>query len=156
VSSNPGWLSLTPLTGRVQVELWDCSSDSKFESCWPAICADVHALVIVFNPTSTQQATEIRAWAEYFVRETAVESPQCAIFAHGNITTAGTSFGPIKGGTAQGSGSDSGSACTSCLPTGSAPADPLSVLCVLWLSANSQEECDHSGGERQYGRRPGH
>ncbi|KAK7945490.1 hypothetical protein WMY93_001218 [Mugilogobius chulae] len=33
-----------------KVELWDCSGDFKFESCWPTLMKDCNGVVIVFNP----------------------------------------------------------------------------------------------------------
>lgn len=47
---------------RMNSELWDCSGDSKYEPCWPAIMAELHGIAVVFDPTSKQQANDVRVW----------------------------------------------------------------------------------------------
>ena len=34
----------------VPVELWDCSGDPDFQSCWPAMMHDAAGVVLVYNP----------------------------------------------------------------------------------------------------------
>lgn len=46
----------------MQIELWDCSGDQKYESCWPAIMKDLHGIAVVFDPTSKAQANDVRIW----------------------------------------------------------------------------------------------
>jgi len=72
---------------KVLVELWDCSGDSKYEACWPAICKELTGVCIVFNPTSKTQASDSIAWTEWFVKNAELDSPQCILFAHSNLTT---------------------------------------------------------------------
>jgi len=69
----------------VQVELWDCSGDQKFESCWPAIMKDLNGIIICFDPTSKQQASDVRIWCEWFCKNADLESDQVVIFAHGQL-----------------------------------------------------------------------
>ncbi|PSN45041.1 Intraflagellar transport protein 22 [Blattella germanica] len=37
---------------KAEVELWDCSGDHKFESCWPAIQKDTQGIIFVYNPST--------------------------------------------------------------------------------------------------------
>jgi len=71
---------------RVRVELWDCSGDQQYEACWPAITKDLHGIAVVFDPTSKAQANEVRIWCQWFAKKAKLSSPQCVIFAHGNLS----------------------------------------------------------------------
>jgi len=68
------------------IELWDCSGDQKFESCWPAIMKDLHGVMVVFDPLVKSQANEVRVWCEFFSKGANLQSDQCVIFAHGTLT----------------------------------------------------------------------
>lgn len=67
---------------RVEVELWDCSGSTRFETCWPAICKDVHGVLIVYNPYKSQQERDIEKWYNYFVKQQHVKDSQCLLLAH--------------------------------------------------------------------------
>ena len=46
----------------VQVELWDCSGDRKYENCWTAILRDAQGVVLVYDPTIKEQEKDIELW----------------------------------------------------------------------------------------------
>jgi len=71
----------------VQVELWDASGDQKYEPCWPSIMKDLNGVIICFDPTSKQQAYDVRIWCEWFCKNADLESDQAVIFAHGQLVT---------------------------------------------------------------------
>lgn len=70
----------------VKVELWDLSGDQQFEPCWPAVVRDLSGIAVVFDPTSKQQANDVRIWCEWFCKAANLTSGQCVIFAHGALT----------------------------------------------------------------------
>ncbi|XP_009558469.2 intraflagellar transport protein 22 homolog [Cuculus canorus] len=68
--------------GACQFELWDCSGDQKFETCWPALMKDSHGVVIVFNPELPSHLKEIEMWYSYFVQQQPLLDSQCLLVAH--------------------------------------------------------------------------
>lgn len=69
-----------------RIELWDLSGDMRFEACWPAVADEMHAVIVVFDPGSKQQAQDVRLWCEWFAARGRLQNEQCMIFAHGNLT----------------------------------------------------------------------
>lgn len=43
------------------IELWDCSGDRKYESCWPALRFGAQGVVLVVDPEKTQDE-ELLLW----------------------------------------------------------------------------------------------
>ncbi|XP_024220811.1 intraflagellar transport protein 22 homolog isoform X1 [Bombus impatiens] len=64
------------------IELWDCSGDHKFESCWPAIRKDVHGVILVYNEKSNECLKEIQQLYDYFIDQTKLDPDRCAIFCY--------------------------------------------------------------------------
>lgn len=71
---------------KANIEIWDCSGDSKYENCWPAIMKDLNGIVVIFDPTSKTQANDVRIWCERFCLCANLKEGQAIIFAHGNLT----------------------------------------------------------------------
>lgn len=69
-----------------QVELWDLSGDNT-EQLWPAVVKDLMGVMVVFDPTSKQQANDVRIWCEWFCKSSHLDTGQCVIFAHGALTS---------------------------------------------------------------------
>ncbi|KAM9322042.1 intraflagellar transport protein 22 homolog [Pholidichthys leucotaenia] len=65
-----------------EVELWDCSGDFKFESCWPALMKDSSGVVIVFNPDVPSHLKEIETWHAMFISSQGLQDNQCLLIAH--------------------------------------------------------------------------
>ncbi|XP_041658466.1 intraflagellar transport protein 22 homolog [Cheilinus undulatus] len=65
-----------------EVELWDCSGDFKFESCWPALMKDSSGVVIVFNPDVPSHLKEIETWYSMFIPSQGLQETQCLLIAH--------------------------------------------------------------------------
>ncbi|KAI3374847.1 hypothetical protein L3Q82_021378, partial [Scortum barcoo] len=65
-----------------EIELWDCSGDFKFESCWPAIMEDSNGVVIIFNPDVPSQLKEIETWHSMFISSQGLQENQCLLIAH--------------------------------------------------------------------------
>lgn len=61
---------------NLQVELWDCSGDKKYENCWVAILREVAGVVLVYDPSIKEQEKEIQMW--YKVR-VAVRVHRCTL-----------------------------------------------------------------------------
>ena len=43
------------------IELWDCSGDKKYESCWPALRLGIQGTVLVADPEKTT-GDELLMW----------------------------------------------------------------------------------------------
>ncbi|GAA6234123.1 intraflagellar transport protein 22 homolog [Lates japonicus] len=65
-----------------EVELWDCSGDFKFESCWPALMKDSSGVVIIFNPDVPSHLKEIETWYSMFISSQGLQDNQCLLMAH--------------------------------------------------------------------------
>ncbi|KAM4728707.1 intraflagellar transport protein 22 homolog [Anableps anableps] len=65
-----------------EVELWDCSGDFKFESCWPALMKDCSGVVIIFNPDVPSHLKEIETWHSMFISTQTLLDSQCLLIAH--------------------------------------------------------------------------
>ncbi|XP_065503480.1 intraflagellar transport protein 22 homolog isoform X2 [Caloenas nicobarica] len=63
-------------------ELWDCSGDQKFETCWPALMKDSHGVIIIFNPELPSHLKEIEMWYSCFVQQQSLPDSQCLLVAH--------------------------------------------------------------------------
>lgn len=46
---------------NAEVELWDCSGDRKFESCWPAIRHRSNGAIFVCNP-EIHSGADLQIW----------------------------------------------------------------------------------------------
>ncbi|CAE1160866.1 IFT22 [Acanthosepion pharaonis] len=69
------------LEGRntsVDVELWDCSGDHVYESCWPAFAQGVNGILFVFNPHRSNHDKELENLFSYFVGQSGL-SPKCCL-----------------------------------------------------------------------------
>ncbi|XP_072098999.1 intraflagellar transport protein 22 homolog isoform X1 [Mobula birostris] len=64
-----------------EVELWDCSGDQKFETCWPALMKDSNGVIIVFNDIPSH-LKEIEMFYSYFVQQQRLHDSQCLLIAH--------------------------------------------------------------------------
>lgn len=65
-----------------EVELWDCSGDFKFESCWPALMKDSSGVVIIFSPDVPSHLKEIETWHSMFISSQGLQDAQCLLIAH--------------------------------------------------------------------------
>jgi len=72
-----------------KIELWDLSgeTDGPETHAWPAACVDLLGVMVVFDPTSKTQANDVRIWCEWFIKAAKLKHGQCAIFAHGALTS---------------------------------------------------------------------
>ncbi|XP_025091464.1 intraflagellar transport protein 22 homolog [Pomacea canaliculata] len=72
------------LRGRssVDVELWDCSGDKKFEACWPAIARDAMGVIFVYNPDQHNHDDDLDAWYRFLVEQQNIKVQNCMVMAH--------------------------------------------------------------------------
>ncbi|XP_076867913.1 intraflagellar transport protein 22 homolog isoform X1 [Brachyhypopomus gauderio] len=66
----------------IEVELWDCAGDFKFEACWPSVMKDSSGVVIVFNPDTPSHLREIESWHTTFISSQGLQVSQCLLIAH--------------------------------------------------------------------------
>lgn len=69
-------------TANCEVELWDCSGNHKFSTCWPAFQKDANGVVIVYNPDEANHDKELETWYSQFVQGQNLKDSQCIVFAH--------------------------------------------------------------------------
>lgn len=77
------------LEGRntsVDVELWDCSGDHVYESCWPAFAQGVNGILFVFNPHRSNHDKELENLYNYFVRSHSLKNFQCLLVSFRHST----------------------------------------------------------------------
>lgn len=65
-----------------EIEIWDCSGDFKFESCWPALMKDSSGVVVIFNPDVPSHLKEIETWHSLFISSQGLQDKQCLLIAH--------------------------------------------------------------------------
>ncbi|XP_050680843.1 intraflagellar transport protein 22 homolog [Leptidea sinapis] len=66
---------------KIDIELWDCSGDHKFESCWPALRAGADGVILVCSPNTASVASrELELFYNYFVSQPKLTSKQCVVF----------------------------------------------------------------------------
>ena len=67
-------------SAEMNVELWDCSGDTRYEACWPAMLKGAMGVVIVYNPESAGQCSELESWYEWFVKNPGMSKEKCIVF----------------------------------------------------------------------------
>merc|ERR1719198_2493567 len=73
---------LEDVVDSIQVELWDCSGDQRYENCWPAIMRDADGVIILYNPDNAGHQTDVNLWYDYFVKEADISDRACMVLAH--------------------------------------------------------------------------
>ncbi|XP_065890520.1 intraflagellar transport protein 22 homolog [Dysidea avara] len=69
---------------KAEVELWDCSGNRKYESCWPAFWHGSNGVILVYRKRSEEQAVE--QWYDLFVARQHLKDSQCIIFTQGDVS----------------------------------------------------------------------
>ncbi|XP_046617326.1 intraflagellar transport protein 22 homolog [Neodiprion virginianus] len=67
---------------KAEIELWDCSGDHRFETCWPAVRDKSHGVIFVHNGKSQDYVRELEQLYDYFVNQTGLGPTNCVIFHH--------------------------------------------------------------------------
>ncbi|XP_039753346.1 intraflagellar transport protein 22 homolog [Pararge aegeria] len=66
---------------KVDIEMWDCSGDHKFESCWPSLRLGVQGVILVCSSnTANVAAREMELLYNYFVSQAKLTPKQCVVF----------------------------------------------------------------------------
>ncbi|CAH0715526.1 unnamed protein product, partial [Brenthis ino] len=66
---------------KVDIEMWDCSGDHKFESCWPALRLGVQGVILVCSSNNVNTAArEMELLYNYFVSQAKLSAKQCVVF----------------------------------------------------------------------------
>ncbi|XP_075978157.1 intraflagellar transport protein 22 homolog [Anticarsia gemmatalis] len=74
-------LNVNGKTTNIDIELWDCSGDHRFESCWPALRVGVQGVILVCSPNTAQTASrEMELLYNYFVSQPNLSAKQCVLF----------------------------------------------------------------------------
>lgn len=73
--AQPGKRGLSQLA----VELWDCSGDQCYESCWPAILSGATGCILVFEASKSQEGMR---WFSAYVKKLGLSSAQVLVVVH--------------------------------------------------------------------------
>ncbi|CAH0691868.1 unnamed protein product [Spodoptera exigua] len=74
-------LNVNGKSTSTDIELWDCSGDHRFESCWPALRLGVQGVILVCAPNTAQiAAREMELLYNYFVSQPKLSAKQCVLF----------------------------------------------------------------------------
>ncbi|GAB1607241.1 intraflagellar transport protein 22 homolog isoform X1 [Argonauta hians] len=68
------------LDGRntmADIELWDCSGDHRYESCWPAFSKDTNGIIFVYNPDRVNHGKEVEELLDHFLPQTGLTTNHC-------------------------------------------------------------------------------
>ncbi|XP_071944478.1 intraflagellar transport protein 22 homolog isoform X2 [Antedon mediterranea] len=74
-------------SSTLDVELWDCSGDTKFDECWPSIMSDVNGIILVYNHDQPNHAQELEMWFTTFVAQQGLKESQCLVISNTKPTT---------------------------------------------------------------------
>ena len=66
---------------KADIELWDCSGDSKFQTTWPALAWELHGVIFLFNPEDETQAKDLDFYYEHFVKKPGLQDSNCLVLA---------------------------------------------------------------------------
>ncbi|XP_022793043.1 intraflagellar transport protein 22 homolog isoform X4 [Stylophora pistillata] len=82
-------------TANCEVELWDCSGNHKFSTCWAAFQKDTNGVLIIYNPDQSSHDKELETWYTQFVQSQGLKDSQCMVFAHRRPSAADTTRSQI-------------------------------------------------------------
>mmetsp|Transcript_33304 Transcript_33304/g.81849 ORF Transcript_33304/g.81849 Transcript_33304/m.81849 type:complete len:181 (+) Transcript_33304:302-844(+) len=82
----------------VNVQLWDCSGDFKYQTCFPAMSLGMDGLIIVYNPDEEGKEPELEKWFQVFSQQGDIQlsANQCLILGLHRSET-GRPRAPIQG-----------------------------------------------------------
>ncbi|KAF7638210.1 hypothetical protein Mgra_00002439 [Meloidogyne graminicola] len=70
---------------NAEVELWDCSGDRKFESCWPAIRYHCDGIIFVCNP-EINKGEDLLIWYNEFALKNGIRLKNLLVLLHHNTS----------------------------------------------------------------------
>ncbi|CAG0888356.1 unnamed protein product [Cyprideis torosa] len=67
---------------KAEVELWDTSGDSQYESCWPAIQRDAGGVIFVYDPQRPESggSKQLDVLHSHFVGQQGLKDRHCVVF----------------------------------------------------------------------------
>ncbi|CAF2427361.1 unnamed protein product [Rotaria sp. Silwood2] len=65
----------------VNVQIFDCSGDTKFEHTWPAMSYKLNGTIFVYDPEDKKQAEELNLWYNNFVEKPNLTEKCCLLVA---------------------------------------------------------------------------
>lgn len=75
-------LKINNRTEKTEIEIWDCSGDLKYESCWPALADDSNGIIFVLNPNESTHAKELNQWYTFFVKDSGMRDEVCLVISN--------------------------------------------------------------------------
>mmetsp|Transcript_37943 Transcript_37943/g.60849 ORF Transcript_37943/g.60849 Transcript_37943/m.60849 type:complete len:200 (+) Transcript_37943:209-808(+) len=88
-------IGLTSIT----VQLWDCSGDFRFQSCFPAMSLGMDGLIVAYNPDEDGKEPELEKWFQLFSQQGSMQlsANQCLILGLHRDGGGGRPRAPIQG-----------------------------------------------------------
>ncbi len=71
-------------SSKAEVELWDCSGNSKFQNTWPALVWELHGIIFVFNPEDETHGPDLDFYYANFVKKSNIQDSNCLVLAFNN------------------------------------------------------------------------
>uniref|UniRef100_A0A0A9YMF9 Rab-like protein 5 n=1 Tax=Lygus hesperus TaxID=30085 RepID=A0A0A9YMF9_LYGHE len=67
---------------NVEVELWDCSGEDKYESLWPVFLWNANGVIIVYNPENSGHIMELDRLSDHFIVKSMVPHTNALLVAN--------------------------------------------------------------------------
>jgi hypothetical protein len=134
----------------VSVELWDVSGSSEHESCWPAVCASLDGLILVFDPQQPQQLSDLKAFADVFLSKAALKQGQVQAWALTNSGAEGAAQQPAAAVPKQLKVQVKAEAAAAEAAGGAAAGDRTVIIPVISVSLAADEQPAQSPTRQQF------
>ncbi|XP_039292004.1 intraflagellar transport protein 22 homolog isoform X2 [Nilaparvata lugens] len=85
------YLNINNRSLKVDIELWDCGGNKKFEKCWPACYKDANGVIFVYDPVSEVQISELDYYYDHFVLQSGIQQSNCIVVSYSRQPTSKSS-----------------------------------------------------------------
>ncbi|XP_042219355.1 intraflagellar transport protein 22 homolog [Homarus americanus] len=75
-------VTVSSMTTKAEVELWDVSGDRRYENCWPAIQRGCNGAIFVYSPGREDHSRYLDTLYTHFVEQQGLRETQCVVFCH--------------------------------------------------------------------------
>ncbi|BES96054.1 RAB, member RAS oncogene family-like 5 [Nesidiocoris tenuis] len=75
-------LEFEPSQKNIEIELWDCSGEDRYESLWPVFLWNAHGVIIVYNPETSGHAQELDRLCDNFIVKSLVPHSNALLVAN--------------------------------------------------------------------------
>lgn len=79
----------------VNIELWDCSGDPRYEKCWNAFRKDAVGIIFVYDAEDPNP--DMNPWVRHFLMRMRIPTNQCIAMAHSKSSSSKKTSKPPMG-----------------------------------------------------------